>query len=178
MRWVRVGETQIVLSWHGSRDTRTAVSPARGGMGDWTNHRQRLPDRGRGFKKKGKYFVKHGTSDKDGNGCRPPSIASTPSKRRHKTFNEENKQFDPGEQGEKARLGTRLYSTFFSGKSWEAPCCFLFVLRALCSVCVGFPKLFFFHRRSLLSEAERWDAGSGRGSSRRCTQPEAKRSLA
>ena len=39
-------------------------------MRDWTNHRQRLPDRGRGFKKKGKYFVKHGTSDKDGNGCR------------------------------------------------------------------------------------------------------------
>ena len=34
------------------------------------NHRQWLFDRGRGFKKKGKYFVKHGTSDKDGNGCR------------------------------------------------------------------------------------------------------------
>ena len=32
-----------------------------------------------------------------------------------KTPNEENKQFDPGGQGEKARLGTRLYSTFLSG---------------------------------------------------------------
>ena len=68
MRWVRSWRTQIVISWHGFGDTRTAVSPARGGMGDWTNHRQRLPDRGRGFKKKGEYFVKHGTSDKDGNG--------------------------------------------------------------------------------------------------------------
>ena len=67
------------------------------------------------------------------------SIAATPSKRRLKTFNEENKQFDPGGHGEKARLGTRLYSTLFSGESWEAPCCFLFVLRALCSVCVCFP---------------------------------------
>ena len=27
-------------------------------------------DRGRGFKQKGKYFVKHGTIDKNGNGCR------------------------------------------------------------------------------------------------------------
>ena len=65
-----VGETRIIISWYGSRDTRTAVSSARGGMGDWTNHRQRPFDRGRGFKKKGKCFVKHGTSDKDGNGCR------------------------------------------------------------------------------------------------------------
>ena len=36
------------------------------------------------------------------------SIAATPSKRKLKTFNEESKQFDPGGQGEKARLGTRL----------------------------------------------------------------------
>ena len=35
------------------------MSPERGGMGDWTNHRQHLLDRGRGFKKKKKYFVKH-----------------------------------------------------------------------------------------------------------------------
>ena len=68
------------------------------------------------------------------------SIAATPSKRRHKTFSEENKQFDPGGQGEKARLGTRLYSTFFSGESWQAPCCFLSVLRALCFLCVCFPN--------------------------------------
>ena len=32
------------------------------------------------------------------------SNATTPSKRRHKTFNEENKQFDPGGQREKARV--------------------------------------------------------------------------
>ena len=36
------------------------------------------------------------------------STAATPSKRRHKTSSEENKQFDPGGKGEKARLGTRL----------------------------------------------------------------------
>ena len=37
--------------------------------------------------------------------------------RRHKTFSEENEQFDPGGQGKKAHLGSRLYSTFFSGES-------------------------------------------------------------
>ena len=68
------------------------------------------------------------------------SIAATPSKRRHKTFSEENQQFDLGGQGEKARLGTWLYFTFFSGESWQAPCCFLFVLRALCFLCVCFPN--------------------------------------
>ena len=36
------------------------------------------------------------------------STAATPSKRRHKTSSEENKQFDPGGKGEKARLETRL----------------------------------------------------------------------
>ena len=36
------------------------------------------------------------------------SIAATPPKRRQMTFNEENKQFPPGGQGKKARLGTRL----------------------------------------------------------------------
>ena len=71
------------------------------------------------------------------------STAATPGYRRLKTFSEENKQFDPGGQGEKARLGTRLYSTLFSGESWQAPCCFLFVPRALCFLCVCFPKIFF-----------------------------------
>ena len=75
------------------------------------------------------------------------SIAATPSKRRHKTFSEENREFGPGGQGEKARLGTRLYSTFFSGESWQAPCCFLFVLCLfLCPMCFFwgfFRKLFF-----------------------------------
>ena len=36
------------------------------------------------------------------------STAATPSKRRHKTSRQENKQFDPGGKGEKTRLGTRL----------------------------------------------------------------------
>ena len=72
------------------------------------------------------------------------SIAATPPKQRHKTFDEDNKQFDPGGQGEKARLGTRLYSTFFSGESWEAPCLFSVCASfCCCSVCVCFPIYFF-----------------------------------
>ena len=66
------------------------------------------------------------------------SIAATPSKQSHKTFSEENKQFDPGGQGEKARLGTRLYSTLFSGASSV-----LLSVCASCSVlcvCLFFPN--------------------------------------
>ena len=72
------------------------------------------------------------------------SIAATPPKRRQKTFNEENKQFDPGGQRDKARLGTRLYSTFFSGESWEAPCLFSVCASfCCCSVCSCFPIIYF-----------------------------------
>ena len=71
------------------------------------------------------------------------SIAATPSKRRHKTFSEDNKQIDPEGKGEKARLGTWLYSTFFF---WgELASSVLLSVCASCSmlsVCL-FPKLFF-----------------------------------
>ena len=42
------------MSWYGSQDARTAVSPERGDMGARTDPRQRLLDRGRGFKPRGK----------------------------------------------------------------------------------------------------------------------------
>ena len=82
-------------------------------MGDWTNHRQRLFDRGRGFKIKGNVSSSTERATRTVTVAGIFSIAATPSKRRHKTFSKENKQFDPGGQGEKARLGTRLYSAFF-----------------------------------------------------------------
>ena len=43
-------EAREVISWYGFRNARTAVSPERGDMGARTNRRQRLLDRGRGFK--------------------------------------------------------------------------------------------------------------------------------
>ena len=69
------------------------------------------------------------------------STASTPENRRRKTPREQNKQFDPGEKGEKAlpwNAAVTLLS--FSGESWEAPC--LFCVCALWVLC--FPKFFFF----------------------------------
>ena len=49
--------------------------------------------------------------------------AATPTKRRHKTISEENKQFDPGGKGEKAPpWNTAVTLLPFSGESWEAPC--------------------------------------------------------
>ena len=72
------------------------------------------------------------------------STAATPEYRRLKTFSEENKQFDPGGQREIAPpWDAAVTLPFFSGESWEAPCCFLFVLRALCFLCVCFPELIF-----------------------------------
>ena len=69
------------------------------------------------------------------------STAATPSKRRHKTSSEQNKQFDPGGKSKKAppwNAAVTLLS--FSGESSEAPC--LFSVCALCVLC--FPKYFFF----------------------------------
>ena len=43
------------------------------------------------------------------------SKAATPSKRRHKTFSEQNKQFDPVGEERRHRLGTRLYLCFLTG---------------------------------------------------------------
>ena len=64
----------------------------------------------------------------------------------HKTFSEQNKQFDPGGKREKAppwKAAVALLS--FSGESGKAPC--LFSVCASCSVlcvCLCFPKLFFY----------------------------------
>ena len=70
------------------------------------------------------------------------SIASTPSKRRHKTPNEENKQFDPGGQGEKAWDAAVLYFLF----GGELRSSLLFYVCTSCSVpCVClFSEIIFF----------------------------------
>ena len=62
------------------------------------------------------------------------SKAATPSKRRHKTFSEQNKQFDPGGRREKALLWNAAVALLsFSAESWEASClCFVFSVSALC----------------------------------------------
>ena len=54
----------------------------------------------------------------------------------------------------------RLYFTFFLGESWEAPCCFLFVLRALCFVCACFPKLLIYPDE-IYQQAERREGRRG-----------------
>ena len=64
----------------GLKHTRTAKSPERGGMGDWTNNRRRHFDRRREFKSRGKNSVTPGTSDEDGNGCRHPFGSCYPAK--------------------------------------------------------------------------------------------------
>ena len=65
-----------------------------------------------------------------------------------KTPNEENKQFDPEGQGEKARLGTRLYSTFLSGgelgSSLLVFCLCFHLLLPLCVYLFFFPNYFPF----------------------------------
>ena len=65
------------------------------------------------------------------------STAATPENRRRKTPSEQNKQFDPGGNGEKAppwNAAVTLLS--FSGESWEAPC--LFSVCALSVLCLCF----------------------------------------
>ena len=73
--------------------------------------------------------------------------AATPEKRRHKTTDEENKQFDPGGKGEKVPLWNAAVTLPFF--FWRELGGSLLVLRVLLSVCVLFlavlsSKLLFF----------------------------------
>ena len=92
------------------------------------------------------------------------SKAATPSKRRHKTFSEQNKQFDLGGRREKAPLRNEAVTLLsFSAESWEASClCFVFSVSALCVLC--FPNYFSFpgdHFSAKLKDT-RGDQGSSR----------------
>ena len=70
------------------------------------------------------------------------SIAATPSKRRHKTFSEENKQFDPGGRGEKAPPWNAVVPLpfFFWGEAGRLLVCFVYALY----VCLFFRHCFLF----------------------------------
>ena len=84
------------------------------------------------------------------------SIAATPSKRRHRTSSEENKQFDPGGRGEKAPPWNAAIPLpfFFWGEAGRLLVCFV-----LCPVCVFvFPKMFFFSQVKLISKTFSRDA--------------------
>ena len=111
------------------------------------------------------------------------SIAATPSKRRHKTFSEENKHFDPVGRGEKAPPWNAAVPLpfFFWGEAGRLLVClsgaklggFLYVLSMPC-MCVCFSEIVFLFtgethpaRRFLETRTSRW-----------CTQSEDKRFLA
>ena len=82
--------------------------------------------------------------------------AATPSKRRHKTSSEKNKQFDPSGKGEKAppwNAAATLLS--FSGESWEASC-LCFSVCALSVLCLCFVFLNYCSLQVITSQrAER-----------------------
>ena len=89
--------------------------------------------------------------------------AATPTKRRHKTISEDNKQFDPGGKGEKAlpwNAAVTLLS--FSGESRDASCLyFVFSVCALCVLC------FLNYRSFQVITSQRAEKHEGRrGSSR------------
>ena len=114
-------------------------------MGDWTNHRQRLFDRGRGFKKKGKYFVKHGTSDKDGNACRHLFDSCYPVKNegtRHSA--KRTSSLTPEGKERRPALGRGCTLLSFLGRAGKLRIafCLCFVLLALCVPV--FPKLLIY----------------------------------
>ena len=73
--------------------------------------------------------------------------AATPAKRRHKTTSKENKQFDPGREGEKAPLWDAAVTLPFlflgrAGRLVTCASCFLFVL-CVCLSALFFKLLFF-----------------------------------
>ena len=63
----------------------------------------------------------------------------------HKTFSEQNKQFDPGGRTEKAPLWNAAVALLsFPAESWEASCLYFVCFFCLCPVCVCFPNYFSF----------------------------------
>ena len=115
------------------------MSPERGDMGDWTNHRLRHLDRGCGFKPRRKLFST--TTESEDTRASEKSTRITADitflQQGHKLRNEENKQFDPGGKGEKAPpWNAAVILLSFSGESWEAPClCFGFSVSYLFVLC-------------------------------------------
>ena len=96
------------------------------------------------------------------------STAATPGYRRLKTFSEENKQFDPGGQREKAPPWDAAVTLpfFFGGELGSSllfSVCASFCCCPVC-ICFFFPKLLFFLQVILLSKlkAMRRDQGSSR----------------
>ena len=116
------------------------------------NHRQRLLDRGRGFKPRGKnsfYDEMRGharcVDTRASEKIMRITADTTCLQQGHKTFSEQNKQFDHGRRREKASLWNAAVTLpSFSGESWKAPC--LLSVCASCSVlCVClFPKLLIY----------------------------------
>ena len=95
------------------------------------------------------------------------SNAATPSKRRHKTFNEENKQFDSGGQREKAPPWDAAVTLpfFFEGELGSSLLFSTCASFCCCPVCVCiFSDFIFFLQVILLSKlkAMRRDQGSSR----------------
>ena len=93
------------------------------------------------------------------------STAATPENRRLKTFREQNKQFDPGGRREKAPPWNAAVLYFlFLRRSWEASCCFLFVLLLLLPCVCLFFRNYFFPQVITSQQAKRH--GGRHGSSR------------
>ena len=77
------------------------------------------------------------------------STAVIQENRRCKTSSQQNKQFDPGGRGEKAPPWNAAVALpfLFRGRAGKLLACFSVCASfCCCSVCVCFPKLFFFHR--------------------------------
>ena len=107
-----------------------------------TNHRQRLLDRGRGFKPRGKNSFCDGMRGHE-NVCRHLFDSCYPRKPQAQETQKWTEQAvrPRWERREGPALERGCISTFFFCLSWEAPC-LCFVLSALCALC--FPKLFFY----------------------------------
>ena len=125
-------------------------------------------DRGRGFKQKGKYFVKHGTGDKNGNGCRHLFDSCYPVKTKAQDIQRTEQAVRPRwEKREGTALGRGCNSTFFFWGELEGSLlafCLCFVF-CLCCVCL-FLKLFFSSQVMTSQKDMRGDASQGSSQSR------------
>ena len=115
------------------QNARTAVSPERGGIGDWTNYRPRHLDRGRGFKPRGKNFNYDGMRGHE-NVCRHLFDCCDPVKTQAQDIWRRKQAVRPRW---KRREGPALergcnFTFFFWRERGGSLLCFVFSVSALC----------------------------------------------
>ena len=135
-------------------------------MGDWTNHRRQLFDRGREFKSRGKNSVTPGTINKHENFCRHLFDSCYPRKPQTQDIQRTEQAVRPRwKRREDPALEHGCTSTFlFLERCWEASCLSVWGGAARLLLCFVYALFFFCFPKLLIYPGETYQQAERRGS--------------